>query len=74
MFELFKLAFHDHPLIASLLGFLFLLIIPLGSMHVLRIFGRFFVVTIGEFKHECAGIRKVVRDVRHELRTWNVDD
>lgn len=74
MSELLNLIVRDHLLIAVLLGLLFLFILPLGVLHALRIFGRFFVVTIEEFEHEFAGIRKVVGEIRSKFRIRSDDD
>lgn len=65
-----QLAAHD-PLITSGLLVLSLLIVPLGGMHVLWIFGRFLVVVIQEFKHEINDLAKVVGRAWRELTTWN---
>lgn len=66
--------FGEHPLIAAWLTLVFLLILVLGMMHVCRIFGEVVVVFIREFKHEAHGIGKVFGRVKHELRTWKIDD
>jgi len=71
--EVLKLAAHD-PLIASGLALLFLLIVPLGGVHLFRIFGGFFVLLIREFKHELSGVGKILGQVKHELTTWKADD
>ena len=71
--DILKLAV-DQPLIASGLAVVFLLILVLGVMHFIRIFGRFLVVLIQEFKHELLGIGKVFGRVRHELRSWRSDE
>lgn len=65
-----RLAAHD-PLINSGLLVLSLLIVPLGGMHVLRIFGGFLVVVIQEFKREINDLGKVAGKVWRELTTWN---
>jgi hypothetical protein len=68
-----KFAAHD-PLIALGLAIIALLILPLGAMHLLHIFGGFLVVLVREFKIQCLGIAKVFRQVKHEASSWKLDE
>jgi hypothetical protein len=68
-----KFAAHD-PLLAFGLACLALLIVPLTVMHLVRIFGGFFVVLAQEYKQEATGIGRVFGRVKHELKTWRDDE
>jgi hypothetical protein len=68
-----KFAAHD-PLLTTGLILLVALIIVLGGMHLIRIFGRFLLVLIDEFKYELHGIRKVAAAVKREATSWKADD
>jgi hypothetical protein len=70
--EVLKLAV-DHPLIASWLALVFLLILLLGVMHVCRIFGGVLILLIREFKHELSDGWDVVKRLRQEITTWKSD-
>ncbi len=65
-------AAHD-PLIAFGLAVIALLIIPLGALHLFRIFCWFLVVLIREFKLEFLAIGKVLGRAKREVTTWRVD-
>lgn len=67
--EFYNNVLRHHPLTGALLGLIFLLIISLGTLHVMRISGEILVVILREFKHEIAGIASVVERVVHELKT-----
>jgi hypothetical protein len=71
-----KLAAHD-PVIASGLVLLSLVVVPLGGLHLARIFGGFFVLVIREFKHELHAFGKLLAAIWRELttwKTWKVDE
>jgi hypothetical protein len=63
----------DHPLIAAVLGVIFILILVLGSLHVFRLFLRFLVVLADEVKHELLGIRLWLRRLKEALTTSKPD-
>jgi len=58
-----------HSLIAFLLGFLCLLFVPLSILHTARVFGGFALVMLREFKHELRRIRKLLNEIRRQLRS-----
>jgi hypothetical protein len=68
-----KFAAHD-PLLAFGLACLALLIVPLGMMHLVKIFVGFFLVLVQEFKDQAAALGKVLGRVKQELSTWKVDE
>lgn len=63
----------DHPLIATWLGLLLLLMLFLGGLHVCRIFGRCLIVFVQEIKHELKSGLIVAKDLLHELTSWKSD-
>jgi len=64
----------DYPLVAAWLGLLFFLSLPLGMLHVSRLFGDCLLVFIRHFKTELAAVRDVGRRRKNELTTWRADD
>jgi hypothetical protein len=58
----------EHSLIFSGLVLVFLLVVVLGVLHVIRVFGRILLVLIDEVKHETSGIRVVYGEVRSALK------
>ena len=61
------------PLIPVGLVIVALLIIPLGALHLFRIFCGFLELLLHEFKVELLAIWRILGRVKHELTTWRVD-
>lgn len=70
--SLFSIAV-GHPLIAVGLLLVFGCFLLLGGVHVVRVFGKCFLVLVRELKHEVAGAGEVGREVKKELTKWKAD-